>query len=244
MTPGISFRNIGTEYEGESMMAKISLIIPYRPDHGRRGFVWSFVYARYQRLMSDVELCIAGDDSELFSKARAVNRAAKQATGDVFVIVDAEVVFHPGLLHRVLAEIDHHPWIIPFTNAYRLTKEASDRLMEEGLPDEIVIDESDIEDRQWVVGSYMNVMTRAAFEKVGGIDERFEGYGFEDVAFALSLDTLCGKHYRMEETIYHLWHPMAEIHHKNIRNNHDLYLRYQAAEGNVEAMRQLIAERY
>lgn len=244
MIPGISFRKIGIEYEGENVMAKISLIIPYQPDHGRRDFVWSFVYERYQRLMPEVELCIAGDDSKLFSKAKAVNRAAKQATGDIFVIADAEVVFHPGLLDRILSEIHRHPWIIPYTEVYRLTQEASDRLIEEGLPEEIVVEETDIQSKQWVLGGYMNAMPRSVFEKVGGMDERFEGYGYEDVAFAWSLDTLCGKHYRMEETIYHLWHPWADIYHENFRNNYDLYLRYKKAEGDVEAMQRLIAERH
>lgn len=224
-------------------MAKISMIIPFQPDQGRRDFIWPFVHMRYQRLMPEVELCIAGDDSDLFSKARAVNRAARQATGDIFVIVDAEVIFEPGLLDRIQFLIDHHPWIIPFNEAYRLTKEASDRLIEEGLPSEIVVDESDIEYHEWVLGGYMNVMTRAAFEKVGGLDERFKGYGYEDVAFALSLDTMCGKHYRMEGIVYHLWHPWADLYHENFRNNWNLYLRYLEAKGNVEAMQQLIAER-
>jgi glycosyltransferase involved in cell wall biosynthesis len=224
-------------------MEKISLIIPYKSDHGRRDFVWPFIQMRYQELFPEVEICLGSDNHELFCKARAVNEAAQKATGDIFVLIDAEVIFDPGLLQRISTMIRLHPWIIPFTEAYRLTKDATDRLIEEGLPAKFLVVESDIEYRQSVPGGYMNVMTRSCFEKVGGMDERFQGYGYEDMAFALSLDTICGQHYRMKEIIYHLWHPWADIYHHNFQNNHDLYQRYLSAAGKPQAMKQLIHER-
>jgi hypothetical protein len=224
-------------------MDKISLIIPYKPDHGRRDFVWPFIKMRYQELLPDVEICIGGDDSELFCKARAVNEAAQKATGNIFILADAEVVFDPELISRIKATIHRHPWLIPFTNAYRLTKEATDRLIEEELPPVLHVSDHDIEYNQYVPGGYINAMTRACFDRVGGLDERFKGYGFEDMAFALSLDTICGCHFRMDGAIYHLWHPWADFYHRNFQNSQELYQRYQTAAGNVSAMMQLIQER-
>jgi hypothetical protein len=90
----------------------------------------------------------------------------------------------------------------------------------------------------------MNVMTRSCFEAVGGFDERFIGYGFEDIALALSLETICGPHHRMAGTIYHLWHPWAEFLHQNYPISLELYQRYAAAAGDAARMRALMKERH
>jgi glycosyltransferase involved in cell wall biosynthesis len=221
-------------------MKKISVLIPYQPDEGRKDFLWGFVKMRYQRLMPQVELCIGNDDSNLFSRARAINTASKKATTDIFLLADADLVFDPGLIERILVAIHLYPWIIPFSNAYRLSRVITDRLIEEGLPEEIRVDKGDIEFDKVINGAYLNAMPRSAFEAVGGMDERFSGYGFEDMALALSLDTICGTHYRMAETIYHLWHPWARFYHKNYLGNLHLYQDYEAAKGDIFKMKTLI----
>jgi hypothetical protein len=224
-------------------MNGISLLIAYKPDGGRRDFLWSLVQLRYAQLMPEVEMCVGTDESELFCKARALNQAARRANGDILVMADAEVIFEPRLLEDIPRIIDRHPWVIPFSNAFRLNREGTDRFIEAGLPEVFGAKDTDIEYTRFVPGGYMNVMTRACFDQVGGLDERFKGYGFEDVAFALSLDTLCGPHHRMEGTIYHLWHPWAEFFHKNYEHSLSLYRRYEAAAGNVEEMTRLIREK-
>jgi glycosyltransferase involved in cell wall biosynthesis len=224
-------------------MNKISALIPYKPDNGRRDFLWNFVRTRYQQLMPQVELCVGFDDSELFCRARAINQAAQIATGDIFMLVDTDLVFDPGLIERIIEMIDLYPWIIPFSNVCRLTPEATERLIAGGLPEKITVNKEDVEFSKVIVGAYINVMPRSSFEAVGGLDERFKGYGFEDVALAFSLETICGKHHRMEGTIYHLWHPSVSLYHKNFRYSRELCRRYKAAAGDVGEMKKLIGER-
>jgi predicted glycosyltransferase involved in capsule biosynthesis len=223
---------------------KISALIPYKPDHGRRDLIWSLVRRRYEQLMPQVELCLGSDDHELFCRAKAINAAARRATGDILMLVDIDLVFETELLDRVLATIHSEPWVIPFTNAYRLTRQATDRWLENGLPETITFDRREIESDQVFNGAYLNVMTRSCFETVGGLDERFIGYGFEDMALAFSLDTLCGTHYRTVGNIYHLWHPWAEILHPHYQDNLALYRRYTEAAGDAAQMRTLIKERH
>lgn len=223
---------------------KISIIIPYKPDHGRRDFLWPFIQMRYREYMPDIEICMGSDDqNKLFCKARAINEAVQKATGEILILVDAEVIFEPSLIEQIRSIIHFHPWIIPFANAFRLNKEATDRFIEECLSLDFCIGKSDIEYSKFVPGGYMNVLTRESFDKVRGMDERFKGYGFEDMAFALSLDTICGPHYRMDGTIFHLWHPWAEFIHPNYQISVDLFRRYETAAGNIEAMKSLIHER-
>lgn len=85
--------------------------------------------------------------------------------------------------------------------------------------------------------------TRSCFKKVRGFDERFKGWGPEDKAFFESLETICGHHFRMDQDIYHLWHPQAEIVQRELPKQQALYEKYLNATNNVKAMKKLIKER-
>lgn len=223
---------------------KFSLLVPRKPDHGPRDYHWSLIKKRYQKLIPQVEICTSYDKSKLFCRSKAVNKAAQKATGDIFIICDADVIFDPDLVKKMAALIHLHPWIIPFKKAIFLTKDATDRFIREGLPPEVKIKKEDIERSFFGKGQLMNVVKRECFEAVHGFDERFKGWGLEDFAFCLSLDTVCGKHFNMDENIYHLWHPRAKRNHKHAKKNKHLYVRYLKAAGSVTEMKRLINERF
>ncbi|HYK72421.1 MAG TPA: hypothetical protein VEV44_04685, partial [Pseudoneobacillus sp.] len=69
-------------------------------------------------------------------------------------------------------------------------------------------------------------------------------WGREDDAFACSVDTIFGKHFRVDKETYHLWHPNSKRNgYPNYKNNYNLYLKYTRARGNVEAMKKLFHNR-
>ncbi len=221
-----------------------SLLVPRKPDNGVRDYHWSLLKKRYKKLIPQIEICTGSDKSELFCRARAVNKAAQKANGDVFIIIDADVIFDPVLITKIASIIDLHPWIIPFTNAIFLSEEATNKLIKKRLPAKIKIKETGIERRYFGKGQLMNVMKRECFEAVHGLDDRFKGWGLEDFAFRLSLDTICGKHFNIDENIYHLWHPRAKRNHINAPKNKSLYIRYLKAADDVTEMKKLINERF
>ena len=223
---------------------KFSLLVPRKPDHGTRDYHWSLIKRRYQRLMPQVEICTGFDKSKLFCKSRALNKAALKATGDIFIICDADVIFAPDLVRKIASIIDLHPWIIPFKKAFFLTKNTTNRLIKRGLPPKFRIKEEDIERSFFGKGQLMNVVKRECFEAVHGFDERFKGWGLEDFAFRLSLDTICGKHFNMDEEIYHLWHPRAKRDHRHAGKNKQLYNQYLEAAENVDDMQKIINGRF
>ena len=59
----------------------------------------------------------------------------------------------------------------------------------------------------------VNILPRQHFERVAGFDERFQGWGGEDDAFAFSLNHLFGLPFRIDATIFHLWHPAGILSH-------------------------------
>lgn len=223
---------------------KISVLIPYKPDHGKRDLLWKHVKNRYQRLMPQLELCIGRDDSKSFCRSKAINKAAEKAKGDLFIIVDSDVIFNPKLIDKIILQIDKHPWIIPFKNGYRLNKKVTKRLIKKGLTKPIQVKAKDIERNEGGLGALMTVMTRSCFKAVAGFDERFKGWGYEDKAFFDSLETICGPHYRIDEDIFHLWHPPATKAKTKLHKNKVLYLKYQAATNNVAKMKRLLKKHY
>jgi hypothetical protein len=52
------------------------------------------------------------------------------------------------------------------------------------------------------------VIPRAVWDDLGGFDERFRGWGFEDMALQSIVVGLYG-HERIAGDVYHLWHPIA-----------------------------------
>jgi hypothetical protein len=81
-----------------------------------------------------------------------------------------------------------------------------------------------------------------AWWQAGGMDERFTGWGSEDMAFRRAADTLLGPTRRHDGTIVHLWHAPSARSGPDVDVGWDLAARYAAAEDDPRAMRALIAE--
>ena len=103
-------------------------------------------------------------------------------------------------------------------------------------------------------GALAQIMSRQAFERVGGMDPRFDkGWGSEDSALTYSLDTLWARHETIPGHIAHLWHARigendggktrAWQGQQKLGANKALGRRYRNANGYPKAMRRLIAER-
>jgi predicted glycosyltransferase involved in capsule biosynthesis len=91
------------------------------------------------------------------------------------------------------------------------------------------------------------IVPRMSFNLVKGFDERFEGWGGEDCAFEMSLDTICGPRYTPQaSTIWHLYHPQPETNtyqSPNYPANYALYERYLGANGKSDLMKALTDEK-
>lgn len=92
------------------------------------------------------------------------------------------------------------------------------------------------------------IFPREALEVLGCFDERFKGWGAEDVALLRALDTLWGKHKTMNECIFHLWHPFIGSDYKTRRwegqersnPNDKLANEYNKATRHPTKMRELV----
>lgn len=225
---------------------KISVLIPYQPDGGARDRAFAWVRERYLSLWPDAEVCVGRYEERPFSRARAINRAARRAGGDVFVIADADLAFEPAVLSASLELLTRHAWVIPFTSVRYLTEAGTARLLGEAPTCALNV----APDETWreLCGSVggINMVPRRHFEEVAGFDERFVDWGSEDLAFAAAMNTLCGPLARVFARVAHLWHPYIPPAKKraspHFRTGAELYARYEAASGDPKEMHRIIQE--
>jgi len=111
-------------------------------------------------------------------------------------------------------------------------------------------------------GAGIQICPREAFEKVGGWDERFRGWGGEDHSAMQAMDTLYWRHKTLPGQHLHVWHPMLSDsaegseddsgwvgwqyrvwkNQKTSGANDKLSTRYYGANGKAIRMRKLVNE--
>lgn len=200
---------------------KISLLIPFSTTDPNRkaNFEWLLQYWKHE--LPDAEIVIGKCKSEIFCKAEALNDAARRSKGKVLVILDADAYIEGSVIDncadKIIEHVHHNLWFVPYRRLYRLTKAAS-KLITDSDPENpyrtpVPVDESEIENAGNKVGyghrygAMLMMFHKKAYRKIKGFDERFKGWGGEDVCLLRALDTLYGKHKTTNNNIYHLWHP-------------------------------------
>jgi len=243
--------------------AGISLLVPFRPDDEGRARTWDWLSRYWQWSLPAAEILIGSDDGMPFSKACAVNEAAARATGNVFVIMDADCYMDSNVIVQAADHIrSHKSWWVPYNTLFRIRRPPSDELL--ALPPEApirlklppapeLIQGGFGDGSARLHGAVIMVVPAAGFWEVGGMDPRFRGWGSEDTAFSIALDTLWVKrNYDMNHHVAHLWHArIGEGGGNRVRRNvgqkrpmsgHELARRYWYNNGKPRTMRKLVDE--
>ncbi len=256
----------------------ISIVIPFRSpsvmDERVRNIEWLKTYWRTHLPGAEVIVGEDPDRGRAFSKSVAVNHGIARSKGDILVIVDADGYLPADAVLYCADEIRNARkrgralWFIPYRKFYRLSNEATLRLLSSDTrtpyvypevvsPSDVLNLEDANPDIAHRYGALIQILPREAFEQVGGWDERFCGWGGEDHAAMRATDTLYGPHKTLPGRVFHLWHPMLGSQGKadlvdwrerrwegqaGAGNNNDLSYRYYHAFGNPALMRRLVDE--
>lgn len=245
----------------------ISILVPFRSNSVRdpRIKTWNWLRERWSHIMPEAEICEGTDHGgQPFSKSAAINDAYEKSTGDMLIIADADSWVERGaLITGIEAAQRKEHLVIPWMKSYRLTKKDSDYIMKlaPGTKNVVTKPMKDITEGTGPApdsAAMVLIIQRQAFERVGGFDPRFRGWGSEDVSFGLSCWTLLGRNEFVIGEAYALYHhrPLAKVQIPNEPDEHEmrhwhkdeggrnfpLWHRYKAAQGYPGKMLPLCAE--
>lgn len=219
----------------------VRFLVPWRTDHGDRERLWAFCRARWAKLFPTVEIAEADAPAEEFSRARAINEAAK-GEWNIGVVLDADVFADAT---QVTEAIEHAAatgrLTLGFSRYLALTPSMTRRVLDGfGGPFE-----RGVRYRSNVHESSIVAVRRDLFDELAGFDQRFSGWGQEDVAFAHAARVLRDGIDRVPGDVFHLWHGRAEARNPrrgSYQRAQKLGARYREITTR-EAMRALLDER-
>lgn len=217
------------------------VLVPRRPDPWRDQ-LWRFVRREIEEELGwpiFEGLSVDGP----FNRSRALNEAAAAAGGswDVAVILDADTVPDAARVRDGVDLAIKRGRLVCPQDIFRSLTRTGTRSVLSG--------ECQVQDapKRWDYPqpkSSCLVVSASLWGEVGGFDERFEGWGFEDASFFHACEALVGVD-RFEGPVWHLWHPRSP--EKNTdrtayQANQALGARYKAARRDRAAMRAILSE--
>lgn len=205
------------------------VLVPRRADPWRDA-LWAYARPWWAEHGPVVEGWHTADEGP-FNRSAAMNRAAADAgPWRVAVLIDADVVpAHHDQVDQAVGWVRHtgEP-VLAYDRRVHLNR-ATTRSVLAGR----ALDADTGRGARVLESSCSSavVVRRDLWDRVGGMDERFVGWGWEDVAFRYALETMAGAPLRrVLGYLWHLWHPRgatARGSHPQTRANryrHDLYL--------------------
>jgi hypothetical protein len=188
----------------------VSVVIPYRGDdggHRDRALAWVLRWWEAQHPAWQVAVGYCPPGPWCKGAALADGLTELDSTDGVVVVADADMI-----TDGVGAAVSHVQaaggWAVPHRLLHRLTETATACLMARppaGVtrPPDTSTCEAPYEG---FAGGSMTVVSRDLLDQVP-IDPRFQGWGQQDEAWAVDLDTVAGPAWRGTADIWHLWHP-------------------------------------
>lgn len=179
---------------------KVVTLVPWRPGEFRREWNYRVVKPHLEGLGWPI---FEGDSRGPWARARAVNAAARAAGDwDVAFISDADTIGDPVVLEEAVSEsLRTHGAIRPHSNLWMLSPEQTADFARFGVAGTII----NFKTKNNPGGGLM-VVSRDAWDAVGGYDEEFVDWGHEDSHFNTRLLALA--HWDiLDGNAYHLWHP-------------------------------------
>lgn len=187
----------------------VTTIVPFRDCQQRRpGLEW---VRRYYAARTDDVIVSECPAEGPWNKSRMVNQAAEESDSDVLVIADADCVVCDWSLGEAIRLAGEGMFASPHNCiCYTSPRQKAELLgFDPGQP---VRGRWFRNTRTWVrAWGGLWVIPREMFQAVGGMDEGFWGWGWQDVAFQCRVREHHGKPFRrLAGPLFHLYHDSNE----------------------------------
>jgi hypothetical protein len=196
---------------------RLAFLIPFRTDNGHRQQLYDWTTRRIKFLMPGSNIYTSpGPDGE-FNRSAAINEAYQQCGDeDVVIINDADTIWNASsIISGVSSLVREGRLIIPYTRYNILNKPSTESILKDEPNVELIGSNYDcdiiIEPNRAVYHappvSGVVMLRSVDFSTIGGFDDRFVGWGEEDVAFIIKASKTLGRPVRCPNDVWHLWHP-------------------------------------
>lgn len=191
-------------------MVKVGICIPWRSTPGRARHLPT-VQAQFANTLPDAKVYLADSGHEVFSRSASMNQAVRDATEDGcdLVVISGADLLLDGDLPSVVRQAADGQAHIAYTHYIGLSRQGTEQLYRTG---------------QWR-GCHVEYRTDGAcagfivmqvdtYWHLGGHDETYVGWGYEDVDFAIRAQFV-----RHPGTSIGLWHePDVDRAHRSVVN--------------------------
>lgn len=230
----------------------LSIIMPFRSDGGLRDKQLAFQKRRWAEIAPGAELIIITEEREgtreweNFNKAKLLNEGVRKSTKDNILILDVDMVISVQSINESLENINKYGIILPYSEIiFSFENYGEKALKNPNINPQILTKDAGLlrfKKELDTHGTYF--ITKENYWKIGGHEERYEGWGGEDGSFIHAATTLLeGGYLRLPYRSLHLWH----LKPKDVRiidgEKKSLYARYKRNLYNKKEMEKIIAER-
>jgi hypothetical protein len=199
----------GPDVAADGSSLRVVVLVPRRAGVADRDRLWGFTRAWWARNHPDWPIyeCDGSPPDEPFNRGAALNAAAAEAgEWDVCVCIDGDVLIDAGPVRSgvALAASTGHP-VSAYHERVLLSPQATTRVLGGYTGDWRVRGFARAIWYHSVSSAY--VVRRDLWEAVGGFDELFVGWGWEDIAFRCATETVAGVPLtQMAGSLFHLHH--------------------------------------
>lgn len=183
----------------------VAVLVPRRSDGGHRDRLWEFARAWWLNQHPDWPIFEGESPDGPFNRAAAINAAAAKAgPWDVALIIDSDIIANPEAVRSIVSVAhDTGRMCVSHTRRVMLNQRMTERILggftgSWNAPGQKVWTDS---------CSCCIAVSRTLWDRLGGFDEGFVGWGYEDSAFgALAIEATGPIHFERSD-LFHLWHP-------------------------------------
>lgn len=221
----------------------------YVPGKSSRQAIHDWVFDRYRTLWPDAEIFESegpeGPPNRAAMRNHAVRAALSYPDVDVIAVVDADVIPMYDQMQEgidAIRRFDGVQWVTPYVEYAKVGRKGTRAILAQPPGDPIARPK----DLGWSTPTGtagLMLVSREAWETVGGYDETFAKWSFEDWAIVVALETLVHGVTRTHGSCLHLEHDRSPTRLREKKEQAPLYAPYEQAHGNPEAMRALLRER-
>ena len=169
-------------------------------------------------LVDNCDYTLAFNDS-VFNKSWGMNIAAERANHEYLIFGDADMLIRHDQLEKIISQFERGADAVnPYTFLVDFTQNESEKILGEGAyfdqirnNDEHSLSLNSREQQLPFCGGIFAI-TASLFQRIAGMDERFQGWGAEDDAASHKIRCMAERPITFEQAIaYHLWHEKAYL---------------------------------